>query len=176
MALTVYVPQWYLEEDEAVVALGDQLSTWLVFYESARWDRPPDHPQRLVGAARTIPMWPGAERGRHPTVIEVGGAPIYWDAPEPTNGPVEVTGTVCANDQDAPDDFPPTDGVVTRVRMVWQDYRPGENHVWYPVPGTTRYEDLDSSYLPHLDLTDPTARVVWTGVLVDLDVTGSQPS
>lgn len=180
MGLTVLIPAWHLEEDAAVVSVGDHLSTWLEFHESTRWDQPPVRQHRLRGLARVIPAWPGAESGRHPTVIEALDATIYWDAPQPASGAVDVTGVVSANNVDAPDGFPETEGVVTRVRMEWQAYQPGDNSVSYPVPGTSRYEDLQTSYLPGPEPIDSTAHAdrlfVWTGVLVDLDVTGNEPS
>jgi hypothetical protein len=177
VVLTVHIPAWHLEEDGDVITVGDHLSTWLEFHENTRWDQPPDQQHRLTGLARALPAWLGAESGRHPTIIGTDEATIYWDAPEPTSGPVEVTGVVSANNVDAPDGFPTTAGVVTRVRMEWQHYQSGDNNDWYPVPGTARYEDLTSSYLPiepagHADTT----RVVWTRVLVDLEVTSSEPS
>lgn len=176
MGLVVHVPAWHLEEDGAVVTVGDHLSTWLEFHESTRWDQPPDRQSRLTGSAGAISSWPGAEYGRHPTVIDVHGAAVYWDAPEPTSGPVDVTGVVSANIVDAPEGFPVTTGIVTRVRMEWQDHEPGDDGAWYPVPGTARYEDLRVSYLPRHEFTDAPARAremfAWSGVLIDLDVTG----
>ena len=64
--------------------------------------------------------------GRHPTIVDSDGAAIYWDAPRPVAGPVDVTGVVSANNVDAPDGFPMTAGVVTRVRMSRQDCRSGD--------------------------------------------------
>ncbi|MQW76078.1 hypothetical protein GHK92_09340 [Nocardioides sp. dk4132] len=173
MGLTVHVAAWQLEEDGGVIAVGDQLAAWLEFRESSRGDQGPDQHHRLTGLARAIPPWAGAEGGRHPTVIDADGATIYWDAPRPVTGPVGLIGVLAANNVDAPDGFPMTEGLVTRVRMEWQDHRPGDGAAWYPVPGTARYEDLQSSYLPHAGPIDPVTRVVWTGVLVDLEVTGT---
>ncbi|WP_207950225.1 hypothetical protein [Nocardioides ochotonae] len=173
MGLTVHVPAWHLEEDGAVIVVGDQLGAWLEFRESSRGDQGPDQHHRLTGLARAIPPWAGAEGGRHPTVIDADGATIYWDAPRPVTGPVDLIGVVSANNLDAPDGLPMTEGLVKRVRMEWQDYRPGDGAAWCPVPGTARYEDLESSYLPPPGPIDPATRAVWTGVLVDLEVTGN---
>ena len=88
---------------------------------------------------------------------------------------MDVIGVVSANNVDAPDGFPLTNGIVSRVRMQWQDYRLGQNHAWHPISGTARCEDVTSSYLPDPGLPDPAqhaeaTRLTWTGVLVDLDV------
>ncbi|NPC97440.1 hypothetical protein [Nocardioides sp. zg-DK7169] len=171
MGLTVHVPAWRLEEDGAVIVVGDQFGAWLEFRESSRGDQAPDQHHRLTGLARAIPPWAGAEGGRHPTIIDADGASIYWDAPQSVTGPVDLLGVVSANNVDVPDGFPTTEGLVTRVRMEWQECRPGDDTAWYPVPGTARYEDLQSSYLPHAGSLDPATRAVWTGVLVDLEVT-----
>lgn len=172
MLLIVFIPAWHLDEDDVVVAVGDHLSTWLEFHESSRWDQPRDRQFRLTGFARAVPTWSGAERGRHPTVVETDGSTVYWDAPHPVTGPVDVTGVVSANNVDVPEGFPVTTGIVTRVRMEWQDHWLGDDGAWHPVPGTARYEDLPSSYLPREAAISPggTTHETWTGVLVDLEV------
>ena len=103
MVLTVHVPAWHLEEDCVVVAVGDHLSTWLEFREGTRGGMPHQAQHRLTGLARPAPGWDGAEWGRHPTIVDSDGAAIYWDAPRPVAGPVDVTGVVSANNVDAPD-------------------------------------------------------------------------
>ena len=177
MVLTVHVPAWQLEEELAVLSVGDTLDTWLRLEESSWPGHPPERIHRLSGVARAIPSWDGAGLGTHPTAIVSGDATVHWDAPRPVTGPVEVVGVVSTTDIDAPDGFPTTRGVVLRARMEWQHYRLGEDRVRRLVVGLSRYEDVRSTYLPPPEPDRPPARpgtieAVWAGVLVDLDVPG----
>jgi hypothetical protein len=113
----VQIADWVIEEDHLVVRVGDELSSWLTFEEAEGPTGPEDPIQVVRGTAHRLPSWPGETFARHAVRIDLeGGGALYWDAPEPVEGPVEVTGTVSTNNIDAPDGFPETRGVVRRVR------------------------------------------------------------
>ena len=187
MIVSVWVVEWYLDEDRRVLQAGDTISSWLTFEDEERLQlRPRERLQTIRGVARALSRWPGTEDGRHPVAIDIDGGTLYWDAPERVEGTIEVTGTISLNNTDAPDGFPTTHGVVRRVRMEWHEYecaRDGSRK--RPTPGThPLYEDVLASYLPTGDAS-PTTSVAdhderrdlsslrWTGCLIDLDLTTS---
>jgi hypothetical protein len=221
--VTVRVEEWELEDAGRVVSVGGEMSSWLTFQEAAAHGSPTELVQVLAGVARPLPSWPGAIPGRHPVQIDVEEAALYWDAPQPVDGAVEVTGMISSNNMDAPDGFPETRGVVRRVRMGWSDYAAGRQGSWTHDGGPTRYEDVSASYFPQTEaaVLDPqveralarrarqafkgetpdgrrlrgadltigfkasgtatevpsgTIQTRWTGVLVDLEITGSSRS
>ena len=152
MVLSVWVAEWILDEDRRTVRVDDALTEWLTFIEVERLPHvPAGQLQTLRGVARDLPRWPGTEDGRHPVSISVDGATLYWDAPRPVDGSVEITGVVFLNNIDAPDGFPVTRGVIRRVRMERQ------------APGTAP----DGTPLPALR---------WSGCLVDLEPDAPVPS
>jgi len=174
MLLTVWVAEWVLDEDRRTLRVGDALAEWLTVTEFERLAHvPPEQLQTIRGVARAIPPWPGTEGGHHPVSITVAGATLYWDAPRPVDGSVELTGVVSLNNIDAPDGFPVTRGVIRRVRMEWQ--------ATGTAPGVTpRYEDVPVSYLPDYDSGPPVGlpgtstatslrALRWSGCLVDLE-------
>ena len=187
MILSVWVVEWYLDEDRRVLQVGDTISSWLTIEDAERLQLHPDERLQTVrGVARALPRWRGAEDGRHPVAVDIDGGTLYWDAPERVEGTIEVTGTISLNNVDAPYGFPTTDGVVRRVRMEWQEYEfAGDGSRLRPTPGThPLYEDVLASYLPTFDYS-PTRSIAhgderrdvsslrWTGCLVDLDLTTS---
>jgi hypothetical protein len=185
--VSVWVVEWYLDEDRRVLQVGDTISSWLTFEDAERLQlRPQERLHTIRGIARALPRWPGTEDGRHPVAIELDGGTLYWDAPERLEGTIEVTGTISLNNTDAPDGFPTTHGVVRRVRMEWQEFefaqggsRPGPKMGTHPF-----YEDVLASYLPTFD-DSPTRSIAdrddgrdvsslrWTGCLIDMDLTAS---
>ena len=84
---------------------------------------------------------------------------LYWEAPDPVEGPVEVIGMVGTNNIDAPDGFPETTGVVRRIRMEWRDYLMGSDKSWREVSGGLRYEEVPATYFPPIKIEqlDPVA-------------------
>ena len=188
MIVSVWVVEWYLDEDRRVLQVGDTISSWLTFEDAERLQlRPDERLQSVRGVARALPRWLGAEDGRHPVAVDIdGGGTLYWDAPERVEGAIEITGTISLNNTDAPDGFPTTDGVVRRVRMEWQEYEfAGDGSRLQPSPGThPLYEDVLASYLPTFD-DSPTRSIAhgderrdvsslrWKGCLIDLDLTTS---
>jgi hypothetical protein len=185
--LSVWVVEWYLDEDRRVLQVGDTISSWLTIEDSERLQlRPHERLQGVRGVARALPRWRGAEDGRHPVAVDIDGGTLYWDAPERVEGTVEVTGTISLNNVDAPDGFPTTDGVVRRVRMEWQEYEfAGDGSRLRPTPGThPLYEDVLVSYLPtpddsptrsiaHGDERRDVSSLRWAGCLIDLGLTTS---
>jgi hypothetical protein len=176
------VAEWVLDEDRRTLGVGETLAEWLTFTEVERLPQvAPDRVQTIRGLARPLPRWPGTEDGHHPVSISVDGATLYWDAPRPVDGPVELAGVVSLNNIDAPDGFPVTRGVIRRVRMEWQATGTGTDGQRVSLPGAAiHYEDVPVSYLPGYDdgpgpgfrLT-PAAIAAqalrWSGCLVDLD-------
>lgn len=121
MLLSVWVAEWVLDEDRRTLGVGETLTEWLTFTDVERLPHvAPECVQTIRGLARPLPRWPGTEDGHHPVSISVDGATLYWDAPRPVDGPVELAGVVSLNNIDAPDGFPVTRGVIRRVRMEWQ--------------------------------------------------------
>jgi hypothetical protein len=176
--LTVWVAHWQLDEDRWVVAVGDEISFWLTFEESERWPGPAEQSHVIRGVARPLPRWPGAELGRHPVQLEVGGVALYWDAPGPVAGVVEVAGSVSSNTVDTPDGFPMARGVARRVRMEWREFVHDGQRRWSYADGEARYEQVEASYFPiqEAETGDPDVppgarKTQWTGVLVDLEIT-----
>jgi hypothetical protein len=205
---------WQLEEDSRVIAVGDEVSFSLVLEEVAA-ETSDAGVETVRGNARALPSWPSAQGGRHPVRIDVGGGAVYFGAPTPIEGPVEVVGRVVSDDVDWPEATPATRGVVRRVRMEWSErvqYAPG---TWGGTSTPPRYEDVPATYLPdherpsspdddatmHRQVEHPrpeggakgarsfvtlgwaarpevpigTTRIVWTGVLIDLEITGLDP-
>jgi hypothetical protein len=150
--LTVWVPFWELEEDDRVLSVGDELSSWLEFHEADRF-APAERVGAVHGVAHVLPRWPGAEAGRHPTRIDLDGGVLYWDAPDAVEGPLDLAGTVSSNNVDAPDGFAETSGVMRRVRMEWRNKS-----------AEYRYEEVPASSLP------AESGITWTGVLIDLEI------
>ena len=185
MILTVWVVEWYLDEDRRVLHVGDTISSWLTIEDAERLQpRPHERVQTVRGVARALPRWSGARDGRHPVAVDIDGGTLYWEASESVEGTIEVTGTIALNNVDAPDGFPTTGGVVRRVRMEWQEYEfAGDGSRVRPTPGThPLYEDVLASYLPtfddcptrsiaHGDERRDVSSLRWTGCLIDLDLT-----
>jgi hypothetical protein len=157
--LTVRVPEWELEDSRRILSVGDQLRAWLTFQEAERWPSPAERINVIEGTALPLSAWPGAERGRHPVQINLDGGALYWDAPHPVAGALEVTGTVSTNNVDAPDGFPDTSGVLRRLRMEWQDFIKSTDRVWHNTGESARYEEVTTTYFPtsDTDVLDPDA-------------------
>jgi hypothetical protein len=147
MLLTVRVPEWEFEEDGRILSVGDEERFWLAFQEVERWAPPAEQVNVILGVALPLPTWPGAEFGRYPVQINVDGGALYWDAPGPVAGLVEVAGAVSTNNVDVPDDFPETTGVLRRVRMEWQDFVMSPSG-WRSKGEGTRYEEVATTYSP----------------------------
>jgi hypothetical protein len=135
--------------------VGDAFSSWLTFQAADPTSPSAQDVQVVRGSARTLPNWPGEGFLVHPVQIDLAGAALYWEAPDPVEGPVEVIGTVCSNSIDAPDDFPRTTGVVRRIRMEWRDYVMGSNESWREVSGGPRYEEVPTTYFPRHEIEEP---------------------
>ena len=170
--ITVAIPEWSLAEDARVLRPGDTYRIWLVLVEAEREPRPPERIQRVRGTATPLPEWSGGLLARHPVRVDADGAVLYWDAPAPIEGPVDLEGWIEANLIDAPPDFPMNRGTVRRVMLEWSDAvrtGPGERRV---LTERARYDEVDTSHHEPLgpDLDD----TVLTAVLVDLEI-ASQP-
>ena len=178
--LTVWVPGWVLEEDRLIVSLGDEWSSWLTFEEAAGPQLPGAEPEVVRGTARGLPSWPGASPGRHPVRIDIEAGCLYWDAPAPVEGPIEVAGSVESNNIDAPVGVPETRGVVRRITMRWHTIVLGPDRVWTYI-GAPRREEVSASYLPPLPAPGVIAErplpgateASFSGVLLDLELTGT---
>ena len=161
MILTVRVATWELEENGRVLSVGDEFSSWLTFHEADATSTPAQDVQMILGSARPLPTWPGEGLAVHPVQIDLADGALYWEAPGPVEGPVEVIGTVCTNNIDAPDGCPETTGVVRRIQMEWRDYVMGSDKSWRDVSGGLRYEEVPATYFPfppiEIDEPDPEA-------------------
>jgi len=188
MVLSVWVAEWILDQDRRTLSVGETLAEWLTFTEVEGLPHvPPGQLQTIRGVARALPRWPGTEDGRHPVSISVDGATLYWDAPRPVDGPMEITGVVFLNNTDAPDGFPVTRGVIRRVRMEWQATGTETNGQRVPPPpgASIHYEDVPVSYLPgyddepgfpHAPAAISAQALRWSGCLVDLEPDAPVPS
>jgi len=158
--VTLRIPDWELDEERRALRVGDVFSTWLTFTASERCGGPAELVQEIRGTARPLPTWAGAELGRHPAQIDVDGGALYWDAPDPVAGAVNVVGTVSSNNVDAPDGFPRTSGVVRRVRMEWREFVMSPDGSWRPTSDEAHYEEVAASYLtaPEHWVDDPAAQ------------------
>lgn len=116
--LKVWIAEWVLEEDNRVLGIGDELTSWLNFSETERRHFHPASTNTLTATATPLPTWPGQEWHRHPTRLDVGGVSLYWDAPDPATGTVAVQGTVEYQRIDAPRGFPETTGQVRGLRIL----------------------------------------------------------
>jgi hypothetical protein len=121
--LKVHVSSWELEEDGWVLRLGDEVSCWMFLSEADPSTTTREDMQEIRGHARPAP-WDDieVEAGRHPVRVDVGPAALYWEAPEPVSGEVEVVGAIRRDAVDAPPGFPDTRGIVRRIRMEWTPY------------------------------------------------------
>lgn len=151
MILTVRVPTWELEEVGRVLRVGDVVSTWLTFREADAIPPLAEGVQVLEGAARSLPSWPGGTMHGNPVQIDFAGGALYWDAPESIEGAVEVAGTVCTNNVDAPDGFPETTGVLRRIQMEWDDFVMGSDGAWRSTGDGRRYEEVPATYFPPVE-------------------------
>lgn len=153
--LTVRVATWELEEDGRVLRVGDEFSSWLTFHAADATSASPQDVQVILGSARPLPTWPGEGLDVHPVQIDLADGALYWEAPNPVEGPVQVVGAVCTNNIDAPDGFPETTGVVRRIRMEWRDYVMGPDNSWRDVSGGLRYEEVPATYFPPIEIEKP---------------------
>lgn len=153
MLLTVLVSDWELEESGRILSVGDRDRFWLTFAEVGRGARAPEPVSAIRGVAVPLPDRPGAELGRHPVRIDLDAGALYWDAPEPVTGAIDVVGTISTNDVDVPEGFPETSGVVRRLRMVWQDFVFSPGGVWRSTGDGSRYDEVTSTYFPASDRT-----------------------
>jgi hypothetical protein len=155
----VLVEEWELEESGRVLSVGDEVSFWLTFQEADGVEVSAEEVQTIQGVARPLPTWAGGKSGRHPVHIDIAGGALYWDAPAPFEGAVEVAGRISSNIVDAPDGFPETRGVVRRLRMVWHEYANGPDGMWTHERGGPRYEEVSSTYLPAIEAAVPDPEV-----------------
>jgi hypothetical protein len=92
--LIVFVDSWQLEEDGAILQVGQEVEWWLAFHDASWWPQEPDeHMQHLSAFGRRID-WEGTERVRFPTELTADGAILYRDAPEQIDGQVELVGSI----------------------------------------------------------------------------------
>lgn len=168
MLLTVSIPEWSLDEDNRVIAVGDVFESWLVLVEAERRPHAPGGLQRIHGEATALPGWAGAAWGRYPVRVDTGAAALYWDAPEPVSGPIELSGWVEATNVDAPPAFPATSGTVRRVAMEWSDVDTTGLHERRAMLETAWYAEVPASRLVRRDLH--AAGPLLTAVLIDLEV------
>lgn len=172
MHLPVVVPDWIVEGDGWAIAEGMTITAWLAFSERSRYPQPADTDAHADAVATPLDLWPGAELARHPTKIEVAGTYIYWDAPAPAQGAITIEGTITAHNTDAPEGFPMTTAVITRVRNIWRPRTTSEDDP----PGPATLEDVPVVRAPRQDPAPrPTApqgrdQLWWSGALVDLDL------
>jgi hypothetical protein len=159
MRLTVWVPDWQLEEDQRVLSVGEELSSWLTFEEGERVPGAPERLQVVRGVARPLPSWPGAELHRHPVRVDVAGGALYWDAPAPVDGPFEILGSVSTCVTDAPDGFPTTRLVIRAARMLSRRRGVHEGGLFL-------------SGAPAPRAVPGAARTDWSGVLLDVEAVG----
>jgi hypothetical protein len=152
------MPTWELEENGRVLHVGDEVTSWLTF-EQADETATPEEIQVIHGSARPLPSWPGAGFPGHPIQINLAGGALYWDAPEPVEGAVDVVGTVCTNKVDAPDGFPVTTGVIRRIRMEWRDIVMGSDKSWASARDGLRYEEVSETYFPPVEIEEPDPEV-----------------
>lgn len=157
--LTVRVPTWELEESHRVLGVGDEVSSWLTFYETDRTSALAEDVQVISGKVRPLPNWPDAGLGLRPVQIDLAGGALYWEATDPAEGVVEVVGTVYTNNLDAPDGFPQTTGVVRRIRMEWQDVELGQDGSWHRVADGLHYEEVSQTYFPPIEIEEPDPEV-----------------
>ncbi|KRE62380.1 hypothetical protein [Nostocoides sp. Soil756] len=164
---TVSIPEWSLAEDGQVLRRGDTYRSWWVFVEADREARPTERLQRITADATLLPPWWG-RLGPQSVRLDAGGAVLYWDAPYPVEGPVEVHGWIEASHVDAPPDFPMNDGIVRRVRLEWCEAMatgPRERTV---LIDKGRYEEVEASQIqPSETLGDGP---VLSAVVVELEI------
>lgn len=170
--LVVHVPEWVMDEDRRVVAVGDPFRSWLTMDEEERDFVPSESVSRIKGRSRLLPNWPGAEYQRFPVRVDLGAAALYWDAPAPVEGPIDIRGVIRQNNIDAPNGFPETVGVVRRVRMEWRTFDGDGDGGFEVTNDPAHYEDVRISSLPerHEPGSRETMATLWTGLLLDIDI------
>lgn len=170
--LVVHVPEWVMDEDRRVVAVGDSFRSWLTMDEEERHFVPSESVSRIQGQARLLPDWAGAEYQRFPVRVDLGAAALYWDAPAPVEGPIDIRGVCRHNNIDAPNGFPETIGVVRRVRMEWRTFEGNGKGDFEVTNKPALYENVRVSSLPQWP--EPGSReamaALWTGLLLDIDI------
>lgn len=165
---TVSIPEWSLAEDARVLHLGDTFRGWLVLVEAEREPRSAERIQRVRGTATPLPVWAGRLLSHHPVRVDADGAVLWWDAPAPIEGPVELEGWIEANLIDAPPDFPMNQGTIRRMQLEWCDAvitGPGERTV---LTERARYDEVETSLHEPSELTEDGP--VLTAILVDLKI------
>ena len=174
MRIVVHIPDWVMESGHAAVEVAGLLSGWLVMKEAERFSAPSEAVQRIQGHATPLADWPGGELGRRPVRVDVGAAALYWDAPSPVTGPVDLEAMVQYNTADAPEGFPETEGVVRRLRMEWKTFVMKDDFVSRAVDGSARYDDVPLSFIPLQPFQgqNRAAYTSWTGLLADVEIEG----
>jgi hypothetical protein len=155
--ITVWIQEFRLDEDRRVLTVGDDVSFWLYLEEAARSTLPAERVQTIRGVAQPLPIGPGDEPGRHLVQVSVGDGVLYWSAPGPVEGPVEIAGSVYADDPEDPDDMAATRGVIRRIRMERRDFVQHRPRQWRLADARARYEDVSASYFPYDAESDPAA-------------------
>jgi hypothetical protein len=148
--LKVHISSWELEEDRWVLRLGDEVGFWMFLREADPSTATREDMQEIRGHARPAP-WDEVEVevGRHPVRVDVGPAALYWEAPEPVSGEVQVVGAIRRDAVDAPPGFPDTRAVVRRIRMEWTPYARLSSGEWAPdAAERPHYVDVAKSFFP----------------------------
>jgi hypothetical protein len=166
--LTVFAESWQLEENGDTLHVGQAVDWWLTFHDASWWPQEPEaHVQRLRALGRPFDG-PGMQKNRVPTELTASGAFLYWDAPRPADGDLELLGSIHRDvGVTTPDDFPSTHGVIRRLRMESYLYHLTARG-WEPIDNSVTYDEVNQTYLPRACLTPEPGRPRWTGVLVDL--------
>ena len=119
-----------------------------------------------------------ATQGRHPTWLTAPGVTLYWLAPAPVTGELDVQGAIREDHHiDTPDGAPAVRGRVKRVQVVERDFvRPGSQGPWVWAESPARLRDVATSpkwfALPSSD--GSSTRVGETGLLVTLEVVSTE--
>lgn len=165
----VFVISWQLEENGTILRLGQEVEWWLAFRDASWWSlEPAEHSQHLTALASPI-AWQGQEINHFPTELSAGETTLYWDAPEQVQGEVQLIGSIHRDvGVDTPEDFPSSRGVIRRLRMETRRYT-NTGRRWDVLDNSATYEEVQETSLPLRDFPYATGRLVWTGVLVELE-------
>jgi hypothetical protein len=172
ITLTAHIKTYLLEEDGRRLHVGEVVECCLIYsHEPDGMVRPATALSGLKADA-TPWTWEHHFLDQHPTRLTIGPAILYWGAPEPTVGEVELNGTISWADSgyEVPEDLPANVATIERLRMETWTYRTQATGGSVPV-GMGRLSDVQVTDLPQRVLGPGQDSPIWSGVVVDLRIT-----
>jgi hypothetical protein len=178
MRIPVYIPGWQVEDgDVPPPVVGGDFSHVLLFstHVPGAEDFYGQFGREVSLSGTAIPLHGHeGQYGRHPVRFDCAGFSLFWAAPSPVSGRMNVKGIIHADSYgEPPVEFPEVRGRVYSLvesSLPYLNSPPG-SVTWIPKDATApRYRPVGECprWFPHQDLAQPTQDMV-TGVVMELE-------